>query len=75
MRENCGSVSYEEALLHVLVLVVPRHLSEAPHSFPITVLVNHTYFILERKKKPKKKNNTTRTSDPVGSLPGYSVLG
>lgn len=43
---------------------VPRHLTEA-HSFPITVLVNHTYFILERKKKAKKKkkkeNNNKRS--------------
>lgn len=46
-------------MLHALVLVVPRHLTEA-HSFPITVLVNHTYFILERKKKANKKQKTKK---------------
>lgn len=60
--EKTVSVSYKEVRLHMLGWVVPRHLTEA-HSFPITLLVNHTHFIPERKKKAKKHNTKNENNN------------
>lgn len=56
IREKVCRFHTRRMMLHVLDFVVSRRLTEA-HSFPITVRVTHTYFILERKKESRRKKN------------------